>query len=234
MSTPGATTPARGVPGVDVPDARGRTGLDRAGRDLTGNPDVVVRDVEVLSSDWSVLRRTTFDLRRRDGRWRRQQRETYDRGDAATVLLHDAERGTVLLSRQFRYPAYVNGHPDGVLVETAAGQLDADDPETAVRREAAEELGVRVGELAHVCTVYSSPGSITERVHCFAAPYRPADRTGPGGGVAEEGEDVEVLELPFAEALAMAGDGRIADAKTVLLLQWAALHGPFRPAAGTA
>ncbi len=219
-----------GRPGVDVPDRRGRTGLDAEGRGLARNPDVVVRDVEVTSDGWHVLRRTVFDHRRRDGRWTTEQRETYDRGDGATVLLHDPARRTVLLTRQFRYPAYVNGHPDGMLVETAAGLLDGEDPETAVRREAEEETGVVVGPLTHVLDAYTSPGSVTERVRFFAAPYTAADRTGAGGGLAEDGEDIEVLELPFTEALAMARDGRITDAKTILLLQWAALDGPFAPA----
>ncbi len=128
-------------PGETTPDDRGRTGLDAVGRALDRNPDVVVRDVEVVSNGWHVLRRTTLDVRRRDGRWDRQQRETYDRGNGATVLPLDPDRGTVLLTRQFRWPAYVNGHPDGMLVEAAAGLLDEDDPDTAVRREAAEELG---------------------------------------------------------------------------------------------
>lgn len=217
------------TPGIDVPDARGRTGLDRAGRDLTGNPDVVIRDVELLATAWHVLRRTTYDYRNRDGRWSREQRETYDRGDGATVLLYDPDRRTVLLTRQFRYPAYVNGHPDGMLVEAAAGLLDDDDPADAIRREAAEELGVTVGELRAVFQVWMSPGSVTERLHFYAAPYTPADRTGAGGGVVAEGEDIEAVELPFDEALARVGDGRIADAKTIMLLQWAALSGPFRP-----
>lgn len=216
-----------GRPGVDVPDHRGRTGLDRAGRDLARNPDVVVRDVELTSAGWHVLRRTTFDYRGRDGRWTTQQRETYDRGDGATVLLYDPDRRSVLLTRQFRFPAYVNDHPDGMLVETAAGLLDDDDPATAVRREAEEELGVAVGPLTHVLSAYMSPGSVTERVHLFAAPYSAADRVGAGGGLAEDGEDIDVLDLPFAEALAMTRDGRIVDAKTILLLLWAALDGPF-------
>ncbi len=216
-----------------MPDARGRTGLDRAGRDLTGNPGIVVRDVEVLAAAWHVLRRTTFDHRHRDGRWSVQQRETYDRGDGATVLLHDVARRTVLLTRQFRYPAYVNGHPDGLLVETAAGLVEDDDPATAIRREAAEELGVEVGELEHVFSLWTSPGSVTERLHCYAAPYTQASRTGPGGGLAEEGEDIEALELDVDDALAAVRDGRIADAKTVLLLQWSLLHGPFAPGART-
>ncbi|MFJ5829383.1 NUDIX domain-containing protein [Streptomyces sp. NPDC093089] len=221
-------------PGIDSPDHRGRTGLDRAGRDLDGNPDVVVRDVELTSRGWHVLRRTTFDYRRRDGRWVTQQRETYDRGNGAVVLPYDAERGRVLLTRQFRYPAYVNGHPDGMLVEAAAGLLDGDDPLSAIRRESAEELGVTLGPLTHVLDAYMSPGSVTERLHFYAAPYTPADLTGDGGGIEEEGEDIEVLELPFPEALTMCHDGRIADGKTILLLQWAALSGPFAPTADTA
>lgn len=218
-------------PGIDTPDHRGRTGLDQAGRGLARNPDVVVRDVELTSQGWHVLRRTTFDHRRRDGRWETQQRETYDRGNGAVVLPYDTGRGRVLLTRQFRYPAYVNDHPDGMLVEAAAGLLDADDPPTAIRRESAEELGVVLGPLTHVLDAYMSPGSVTERLHFFAAPYTPADRTGPGGGLEEDGEDIEVLELPFAQALAMTRDGRIADGKTILLLQWAALDGPFAPTA---
>jgi nudix-type nucleoside diphosphatase (YffH/AdpP family) len=216
------------VPGVDVPDHRGRTELDRVGRDLTGNRDVVVRDVELLAAAWHVLRRTTIERRRSDGTWVTEQRETYDRGNGATLLPYDRERWTVLLTRQFRYPVYVNGHPDGMLLEAAAGLLDDDDPETAMRREAEEELGVTVGEVEHVFDVFMSPGSVTERLHFYAAPYRPADRTGAGGGLEEEGEDIEVVELPFDEALDMIDDGRIADAKTIMLLQWAALRGPFR------
>jgi nudix-type nucleoside diphosphatase (YffH/AdpP family) len=216
------------IAGIDIPDRRGRVGLDQAGRDLTGNPRVLVRDVELLSCSWYVLRRTTFDYRHADGRWSTEQRETYDRGDGATILLHDVERGAVLLSRQFRYPAYVNGHPDGMLIEAAGGLLDDDDAVTAIRRETAEELGVDVGDVEHVFDVYMSPGSVTERVRFYAAPYTAASRTAAGGGLADDGEDIEIVELGFREALAMVEDGRIADAKTIMLLQWAALRGPFR------
>ena len=215
-------------PGIDVPDHRGRTGLDRTGRDLDRNPDVRVTEVEVLASAWHVLRRTTLDYRTPSGRWETQQRETYDRGNGATVLLYDPVRRTVLLTRQFRYPVYVNDHPDGMLIETAAGLLDEDDPVTAIRREAAEETGVEIGELEHVFDVWMSPGSVTERLHFSAARYTPAQRTTAGGGVADEGEEIDVVELPFERALAMTLTGEIADAKTILLLQWAALHGPFR------
>jgi nudix-type nucleoside diphosphatase (YffH/AdpP family) len=194
----------------------------------TGNPDVRVTQVEVLARAWHVLRRTTFKYRRADGRVTTEQRETYDRGNGATILLHDVARRTVLLSRQFRYPVYANHHPDGMLIETAAGLLDGEDPATAIRREAAEELGVEVGEVEHVFDVYMSPGSVTERIHFFAAPYTPGSRVGAGGGLAEDGEDIEVIELPFDRALAMIESGEIADAKTIMLLQWAALRGPFR------
>ncbi|MFD3331010.1 NUDIX domain-containing protein [Streptomyces sp. NPDC058701] len=214
-------------PGIDVPDHRDRIDLDRAGRDLDRNPDIVIRDVELTSQGWHVLRRTTFDYRRRDGRWETQARETYDRGNGAVVLPYDTRHGLVLLTRQFRYPAYVNDHRDGMLIECAAGLLDADDPHTAIRRESAEELGVTLGPLTHVVDAYMSPGSVTECLHFFAAPYTAADRTGTGGGLEADGEDIEVLELPFTEAFAMTRDGRITDGKTILLLQWAALNGPF-------
>ena len=222
---PLASKPGPGHPGVDVPDGRGRTGLDRVGTDLDRNPDVTVDRVEVTSDGWHVLRRTTFRYRGRNGQQTSQQRETYDRGNGATILLYDPDRKTVLLTRQFRYPAYVNDHPDGMLIETAAGLLDEDSPEVAIRREASEELGVTVGELRHVFDLYMSPGSVTERVHFYVAAYGPADRVSPGGGLPEEGEEIEVLEIPSADALAMVADGRIVDGKTVLLLQWAALAG---------
>jgi nudix-type nucleoside diphosphatase (YffH/AdpP family) len=213
--------------GIDVPDHRGRTGLDQVGRDLARNPRVRVTDVELVASAWHVLRRTTYDYQRGDGSWTTETRETYDRGDGATILLHDVAKGTVLLSRQFRYPVYVNEHPDGMFIETAAGLLDEDDPATAIRREAAEELGVEVGELEHVFDVWMSPGSVTEKIHFYAAPYTAESRTSAGGGLVDDGEDIDVVELAFSDALAMIEDGRIADAKTIMLLQWAALRGPF-------
>jgi nudix-type nucleoside diphosphatase (YffH/AdpP family) len=218
--------------GIDTPDRRGRTGLDRVGRDLTGNPRVKIRDVRLLSCHWYVERTTTFDLRLADGTWSTQERETHDRGNGATLLLYDAERETVLLTRQFRYPAYVNGHPDGMLTETPGGLLDEDDehPEDAVRREVIEETGHTVGAVEHVFDVYMSPGSVTERVSFYAASYGSSTRTHEGGGLDEEGEDIEILELPFSDALAKIRTGEIADAKTIMLLQWAALEGPFKKA----
>jgi nudix-type nucleoside diphosphatase (YffH/AdpP family) len=181
--------------------------------------------VEVLSDDWYVLRKATFDYRRRDGSWSRQSREAYDRGNGATILLYEPSAGTVLLTRQFRWPAYANGHPDGMLIETPAGLLDDEEPEAAIRREAEEETGVRVGDVERLFEVFMSPGSVTERLHFFAAPYDRDGRDGTGGGLPEEGEDIEVLEPTVAEALAMVRDGRIADAKTIMLLQWAERRG---------
>ena len=189
------------------------------------NPRVRVRDIRLLSDNWYRLHTTTFEYQGADGSWSEQSRETYDRGNGATILLHDVARRTVLLTAQFRYPAYVNGHPDGMLIEAAAGLLDDDAPEVAIRREATEELGVVVGELRHVFDLYMSPGSVTERVHFYVAAYSPADRVAAGGGLAEEGEDIEVLEIPADDAVRMVADGRIVDGKTVILLQWAALTG---------
>ncbi|MDQ1550614.1 MAG: hypothetical protein QOD50_36 [Actinomycetota bacterium] len=212
--------------GEDVPDARGRTGLDRVGRDLDRNPNVVVENVEVISDGWHVLRRTTLRYRRRDGEWTTQQRETYDRGNGATILLYDLAARTVVLTRQFRFPLYVNEHPDGMVIEAAAGLLDGDSPEVAIAREATEELGITPTDVRHVFDLFMSPGSVTERVHFYVAPYNAADVVGDGGGggLEDEGEDIEVLTLDFDETLAMIADGRIVDGKTVILLQWAALN----------
>lgn len=191
------------------------------------NPRVRVREVRLLSDNWYRLHTTTFEYLGDDGEWTTQSRETYDRGNGATILLYDPERRTVLLTSQFRYASYVNGNGDGMLLETAAGLLDDDDAETAIRREAIEETGHDVGEVQHVFDVYMSPGSVTERLHFFAAPYSADTRTGSGGGLADEGEQITVVELDIDEALAMIDDGRIVDAKTIMLLQWSVLRGPF-------
>ena len=157
----------------------------------------------------------------RDGEWTEQQREVYDRGNGATILLRDETRDTVLLTRQFRLPAYLNGHPDGMLLEAPAGLLDGDDPETAIRREAEEETGYRVDAVTFVGEYFMSPGSVTERVAFFRGSYRAGERVSEGGGVAGEGEDIEVVEVALAEAIAMVERGEIVDGKTVLLLRLA-------------
>jgi nudix-type nucleoside diphosphatase (YffH/AdpP family) len=216
--------------GADEPDHRGRTGLHLTGLGLDRNPRVVVDGVELIAAAWHVLRRTRFRERDAAGAWVEKVAETYDRGNGATILLYDPDRRTVLLTRQFRYPVYVNDHPDGMLLETAAGLLDADDPETAIRREAIEETGHEVADLEHVFDVYMSPGSVTERIHFYAARYDASTARHAGGGLADEGEHIDVVELGFDDALDQIGTG-IVDAKTIMLLQWAALSGPF--ASGT-
>lgn len=177
-----------------------------------------IRSQEILSDDWAILKKTTFDYRRRDGVWETQVRQTYDRGDGAAILPFDPDRGTVLLVRQFRWPAFVTGHKEP-LIEACAGLLDKDDAETCICKEAEEELGYRLDGVKLVFTPFMSPGSVTERLWLFAGRYSPADRISDGGGAPEEGEDIEVLEMPVEEAIAAISDGRIIDAKTILLLQ---------------
>jgi nudix-type nucleoside diphosphatase (YffH/AdpP family) len=181
---------------------------------------------ETLSHDWGLLKKTTFDLLRRDGTWQRQSRETYDRGNAAAVLLYCLEKKTVVLTRQFRFPVYADGD-DGYVIEVVAGLLGGDDPETCARREAEEETGYRITTLRHTFDTYASPGSIIEKISCFLAPYDPAARVSQGGGLEHECEDIEVIELPFDTAVSMIGTGEINDAKTIVLLQHAALLNVF-------
>jgi nudix-type nucleoside diphosphatase (YffH/AdpP family) len=183
---------------------------------MKDNERVRIRATKTLSDDWYLLRKTTFDYRMRDGSWKTVTRETYDRGNGATILLFNRERGTLLLTRQFRFPAYVNGSDDGMLVEACAGLLDSQSPEEAIRREAEEELGVQVGEVHKVLETYMSPGSVTEKLFFFAAEYDLPSRKLTGNY--DEGEDIEVIELTLAEALGWVDDGRIQDAKTIILL----------------
>ena len=184
-----------------------------------------VVEQRVLADDWFVLKKTLFDYRMRNGRWQRLQRETYDRGDGAALLLFIRTRGTVVLTRQFRFPAYANGLTDGMLVEACAGLLDNEAPEVAIRREVEEETGFTVRTPRKVFEAFMSPGSVTERLHFFVAEYGDGDRRSVGGGNATEGEDIEVLELPLDRALTMIGSGEIRDGKTIMLLQHAALVG---------
>jgi nudix-type nucleoside diphosphatase (YffH/AdpP family) len=184
---------------------------------------VRIQAVEVLSDDWYVLKKTTFDFRRADGTWQRQSRETYDRGNGATILLYSLARRTVILTRQFRFPAFVNGHP-GFLIEAPAGLLDEASPEERIKVETEEETGYRVGAVRKVFELFMSPGSVTEKLYFFVGEYDPSSKVHAGGGIASEGEDIEVLELAFDDALAMTETGEIADGKTLLLLQYARLH----------
>jgi nudix-type nucleoside diphosphatase (YffH/AdpP family) len=184
---------------------------------------VRIIDTTVLSDDWYVLKKTTFDFQRRDGTWQRQSRETYDRGNGATILLFNRDRRTVVLTRQFRLPAFVNGH-DGMMIEAAAGLLDNASPEERIRAEAEEETGYRVDNVQKVFEAYMSPGSVTEKLHFFIAEYDASTRVGHGGGVEAEGEDLEVIELTLDDALDAVRRGEIVDAKTIMLLQFAALN----------
>jgi GDP-mannose pyrophosphatase NudK len=186
------------------------------------NPAVEVIRTQVLADDWYVLRKITFNIRKRNGTWETQSREAYDRGNGATILLYDPARSTVLLTRQFRLPTYVNGNASGMLIEACAGLLDRDDPEQCITREVLEETGVVIRDVSKVMQVYMSPGSVTEMLHFFVAEYSQAQRVADGGGVEEE--DIEVMELPFEEAMRQVAAGEIMDGKTILLLQFAALH----------
>ncbi|QAY76978.1 NUDIX domain-containing protein [Sphingosinicella sp. BN140058] len=183
---------------------------------------VRIHDVTLLSDNWYILKKSRFSFLRSDGRWQEQTRETYDRGNGAVILLFDPARRTILLVRQFRFPAFVNGYDD-LLIEAPAGLLDARDPAEAIRAEVAEETGFAIGAVRQVFEAYMSPGSVTEKLYFFVAEYAPKDRVSAGGGSAAEGEDIDVLEVDIDEALAMVDDGRICDGKTIMLVQHAAL-----------
>ncbi len=188
-------------------------------------PHVRVVEEKLLSNNWYTLKTTTFDLQRRDGTWQRQHRETYDRGNGATILLYNRAQKTVILTRQFRFPTYVNGNTSGMMIEACAGLLDKDDPETCIKRETEEETGYQVREVRKVFEAYMSPGSVTEKLYFFVGEYSARDRVSDGGGHPHEGEDIEVLELSLDVALSMVGKGEIVDAKTIMLLQYAKLRG---------
>jgi nudix-type nucleoside diphosphatase (YffH/AdpP family) len=190
---------------------------------MTVSDRIRIHDVRLLSDNRYTLKTTTFEWRRANGEWQTQARETYDRGNGATLLPYNLAQRSVVLVRQFRYPAYVNGYDD-LLIETAAGMLDNETPEIRIRAEVEEETGYRLGAVRKVFEAFMSPGAVTEKLHFFVAEYQSNMRIGSGGGLASEGEDIEVLELPIDQALAMIGDGRIADAKTIMLLQYAALN----------
>jgi len=190
---------------------------------MTISDRIRVKNVEILSDRHYRLNEVEFDYRRGNGEWQTQKREVFDRGHAATLLPYNVASRTVVLTRQFRLPAYLAGHDD-LLIEAAAGMLDDETPEKRIRAEAEEEIGYRLHDVRKVFEAFMSPGAVTEKLHFFVAEYEAAMRISNGGGLAEEGEDIEVLEPSIDEALAMIADGRIVDAKTIMLLQYAALH----------
>lgn len=182
---------------------------------------------QLLSDNWYTLKKYTFELLRRDGSWQEQSRESYDRGNGAVVLLYHKARQSVVLTRQFRFPVFINGH-SGFLIEATAGLLDNASPEARIIAEAEEETGFRITRIEKVFESFMSPGSVTEKLFFFIAEYTDEDRYGDGGGVAAEGEDIEVLEWPFSRALEAVRSGEIMDAKTIMLIQHLALNNTFQ------
>lgn len=185
---------------------------------------VKVEKEEILSDDWYVLKKTTFQRKRSNSQWQTVTRETYDRGNGATILLYNLQHKTVVLTQQFRYPTYINGNTSGELIETAAGLLDSVDPAERIRQEVEEETGYRVSNVTPVFEAFMSPGSVTERLYFFTAAYNESDRISKGGGLVDEGEDIKVLEIDFSNALSMIKSREICDGKTIMLLQYAALN----------
>lgn len=188
------------------------------------NPRVVVKNTEVLSKNWYVLRKVTFDYQLKNGTWQTQSREAYDRGNGAAILLYNRENKTVILTRQFRMPTYTNGNETGMMIEVCAGLLDERNPEDAIKRETEEETGYKVSKVRKVFEAYMSPGSVTEILYFFVAEYTKDMKISDGGGLAHDQEDIEVLEIPFTSALEMIEQGEIKDAKTIMLLQYAKIH----------
>lgn len=191
------------------------------------NTKVKINKEETLSNNWYTLRKYVFDYQKADGSWETQEREAYDRGNGAAILLYNQARGTVILTRQFRMPTYVNGNPSGMLIEVCAGLLDADNPEDCIRRETEEETGYKIKDVQKVFEAYMSPGSVTEVLHFFVAAYTKEMKVNEGGGLEEEHENIEVIEMPFEDAYAMIQSREIKDAKTIMLLQYAKLNGLF-------
>ena len=183
------------------------------------NPNINIIKTEVLSDNWYTLNKVTFTVRKKDGTIETQSREAYDRGNGAVILLYNLSSGNVILTRQFRLPTYINGNTTGMMIEACAGLLDNDQPEECIKRETEEETGYKISRVEKILEAYMSPGSVTEILHFFIAEYSDDMKITDGGGLEEEGENIEVLELPFEKALQMIDSGEIRDAKTIMLLQ---------------
>ncbi|WP_299326064.1 GDP-mannose pyrophosphatase NudK [uncultured Maribacter sp.] len=184
-----------------------------------------IKDVEkkLLSDNWYTLNKYTFSYQRPDGTWEKQEREAYDRGNGAAILLYNSKKKTVVLTKQFRMPTYVNGNEDGMMIEVCAGLLDGDNPADCVRKETEEETGYKISNVQKVFQTYMSPGSVTEIVYLFVGEYDESMKVSDGGGADDETENIEVLELDFNDAMKMVASGEIKDAKTIMLLQHAKL-----------
>lgn len=191
------------------------------------NNNITIVDTEILSDNWYTLKKITYQGKHPDGSTFTQSREAYDRGNGAAILLYNKQQRTVILTRQFRMPTYINGNPDGYLIECCAGLLDQDNAEDCIKRETEEETGYKVSAVKKVFEAYMSPGSVTEILHLFIAEYDKDMQVSDGGGLAEEQEHIEVLEIPFAKAVQMMNNNEIHDAKTIMLLQYAQINDLF-------
>jgi nudix-type nucleoside diphosphatase (YffH/AdpP family) len=188
-----------------------------------------VRNIEqqLLSDNWYTLNKITFEYKKDDGSWETQSREAYDRGNGAAILLYNKRKGKVILTRQFRMPTYMNGNDSGMMIEVCAGLLDGDHPEDCIKKETEEETGYKLDHVEKVFESYMSPGAVTEILHFFIGSYEEKMKVGDGGGAEAETENIEVLELDFEEAMEMIRTGKIKDAKTIMLLQYAKINGLF-------
>ncbi|WP_294283111.1 GDP-mannose pyrophosphatase NudK [uncultured Chryseobacterium sp.] len=180
---------------------------------------VTIEKTEILSDNWYTLKKVTFSIRKKDGTFEQQSREAYDRGNGAVILLYNKKEEKVILTQQFRLPTFINGNASGMMIEACAGLLDNDNPEECIKRETEEETGYKISHVEKIFEAYMSPGSVTEILHFFIAEYSEELKINDGGGLADEGEDIEVLELPFDQTLTMIDSGEIRDAKTIMLLQ---------------
>jgi GDP-mannose pyrophosphatase NudK len=183
------------------------------------NTNVHIEKTEILSDNWYTLKKITFNILKKNGTTETQSREAYDRGNGAVILLYNTSTKNVILTKQFRMPTYINGNTDGMLIEACAGLLDNDHPEECIKRETEEETGYKISKVEKVFEAYMSPGSVTEILHFFIAEYSSEMKITNGGGLEEEGEDIEVLEIDIEKALGMIDSGEIKDAKTIMLLQ---------------
>jgi GDP-mannose pyrophosphatase NudK len=188
------------------------------------NSRVKIKRTEVLSDNWYQLNKITFDYLRNDGTWQTQIRESYDRGNGAAVFMYNKQTKNIILIKQFRLPSYLNGNKNGLLIETCAGLLDDDNPETCIKKEILEETGYKINNVSKVFEAYMTPGAVTEQIHYFIAEYTDNMKTDKGGGLISEEEDIEVLEMPFTKAIDLLNKGAIKDAKTMLLIQYAMIH----------
>ncbi len=188
------------------------------------NERIKIRKTEILSDNWYILNKVTYDFHNKNGDWETHSREAYDRGNGATILLYNKEQRTVILTRQFRLPTYINGNETGMLLEACAGLLDQDNPEDCIRKETEEETGYRIKSVQKIFEAYMSPGSVTEILYFFVAEYDAQMKVSEGGGLKEEQENIEVVEMNFDEAITMIETGELKDGKTIMLLQYAQLN----------